>query len=71
MESFLTYCVSISNLENKGSFLKEQKRAHFRDEGFQSVSNSWKIHVKQFIFWVAARYKPADLLKKNSDKGIC
>ena len=40
MGSFLTHCVSISNLENKGSFLKEQKRAHFRDEGFQSVSNS-------------------------------
>ena len=35
------------------------------------VSNSWKIHVKKFIFSVVTRFKPVTLLKKDSDKSIC
>ena len=69
---------SSSNPENKESVWKEQKWTHFRDKGFLlhlnimfQIIEKYMWVNKEFVFGIVKRFKPATLLKKNSDKGIC
>ena len=65
------------NPENKESVWKEQKWAHFRDKGFLlhlnimfQIIEKYMWVTKDFIFGIVKRFKPATLLKRNSDKDI-